>query len=260
MSTIYKQGVSTQVTRLLSEPEWMMVLSMHIHDLRNSNYPDSYVDVLGQEWRKGNELESAYAFANMHTWIREGDIVLCSIDVGTEPTNDARIIEMNRRLKDLPIPFRAEFWGGTADVDGVVSWNRPIHAVIRRGRNTAWVLVPPGKIGLEVGYVDPRKMMLYLNPNSGQLGMARWPYGQERITVLLNAKYHARGTGHPDFESLRSARGNEMSSEINPNCQWDEEFKETGRTEFGLRMDRERLKIRCEKTLKEITTDPREMS
>lgn len=105
---------------------------------------------------------------------------------------------MNAALKSLSAPFSGEFWGGTHDSDGSIAWSEPIR--MRRVDckvdpdvdpthvcNITEILVPPGSVSLEVGYTKPERTYFHLGTAS--LGLARWVYGMEDISLAVNLKY-----------------------------------------------------------------------
>jgi|GEM_PF-5594423 len=78
---------------------------------------------------------------------------------------------------------------GLADQDGSFTWKSTVKFSVQRYDGTAKkvrkprpVSVAPRTVPLEVGYTKGSRTMLHL---SADLGLARWPYGSEAITVFV---------------------------------------------------------------------------
>lgn len=182
--TIYDQAAFRVTTEEMRNPEQASVIAMYFRQLHDGEYPPSYRDVIFQKFgRFPIDIFDARSFAGVHASIRTGRVAIFQIPVGIEPCADKRIEEMNKRLSGIPEPFNAEFWGGTADYDGTLKWDRPVNALLNNGQDElGYVIMRPSHVGLEVGYVSSHKMHVFLNLSNG---IARWPYGQKYITVLM---------------------------------------------------------------------------
>lgn len=214
MPTVYKQAIERIVREKINDPEWMNAINKYHIQLLSGEYPEEYVDIIFQHsWHTSISIYDAYCFAEVHTLLMTGKLVLFAIYLGKTPSSDRQGDEQNRKLSLLSEPFKGEFWGGpgTEGYDGHIEWNRPVRAVVtyKQHRERCWTIVPPGKIGLEVGSTESEKTLFYCS----QGGIARWAYGSEYIYVLSDK---AIGKGNPNFEKYRRRLTKKMKDEINP--------------------------------------------
>ena len=188
MSTIYDEAAIKATTEKMKDPKMAAAISGYFERLLEGEYPPSYVDIMLQKWRYPIDIYDAYSFAKLHAGLRAGYYALFQIPVKTTPFSDSDEIHNNETLSLLPYPFEGEFWGGATDHDGIIKWCRPINALVNSGKGyVGYVIVPPLETPLEVGYNSAHKLLCHLNGMSH--GMARWPYGQKKITVLLGKMF-----------------------------------------------------------------------
>jgi len=222
--TIAKQLAVKHVRELMANPEWAKVLYDYVTQLNAGEYPTRYVDALFQNhWSGGGySLEDAYAFSQMHTQIRVGIIAVFQVPIGSEPVGDRQHDKMNSLLSALPYPFHGKFWGGTQGSDGIIGWERPVNAIKHRedGSGCGYVIAPPSThVPIEVGTTTSEKSYLSFQGFDGPRALARWPYGQDRITVFTA---HWRGLDEPEFAKLRENVWGSFESLPNP---WDDWWK-----------------------------------
>jgi hypothetical protein len=129
----------------------------------------------------GYDLYDAYAFGQVLASITNGDIAFSIIELGAQPGRDADIAGNNMKLADLPAPFRAKFWGGVGDADGVLEWTAPITLVRLTLDDTESVVCHPGTAPLEVGYVLASQSWFQLTQSRF---LARWPYGSDSLLLF----------------------------------------------------------------------------
>jgi len=226
--TTAKQLMIKCVREKMRDPEWAKVLYDYATRLNTGEYPERYVDALFQKhWAEGAyTLEDAYAFAQMHTMIRTGVVAIFQIPIGGEPEGDRLDTIMNARLAELPYPFHGKFWGGTQGADGTIWWERPINVIKHRedGSGCGFVIAEgqdkSPHMPLEVGTTASEKSYLSFQGFDGPRGLARWPYGQDRITVFTR---HWVGLGEPRFEELKEDVWGSFESLPNP---WDDWWRE----------------------------------
>jgi len=197
-NSIVEQSLKEAVDKLLDEPEWALALVKVFKDLNNDVYPESYVDIMGQKWREQYDLYDAFAFSQINLAITEGKIALFQIPIEVEPFPDKEIEKNNAALENLKYPFSGKFYGGTQGADGYIHWDLPINALLRVEEKISFVVVESltdekgrhATCPLEVGYIPFAKTFHYLRKvwlGTGPIpGLARWPYGQNKITVLVN--------------------------------------------------------------------------
>jgi len=207
--SVLEQITKIKVDELLDNPEWAQVLTKTVRDVNKHVYPQIYLDVIGQKWREKFDLYDAYAFNLIHLAIMSGKIAIFQIPVSSEPFPDKEIEKNNEVLKKLEYPFSGKFFGGTQGEDGYIRWEVPINALVNTGKQISFVIVSHNDdqrfvCPLEVGYIPFEKTLDYLKSawvGVGRIpGLARWPYGQNKITVLVN--YGIFTTDDDGFESL----------------------------------------------------------
>lgn len=112
------------------------------------------------------------------------------VNVGATPRGDKEVGYHNTILADSPgYMFYGTFYGGLADQDGSFTWKSNVEFNVQRYDGAAKkvrkprpVSVAPRTVPLEVGYTKGSRTMLHLGAD---LGLARWPYGSEAITVFV---------------------------------------------------------------------------
>lgn len=165
--------------RVQAEPLYAAVIADYSRRLRDGFY--AHADWYGQYYYPPDAV-AASVFAFLHTDEALGNIVFCQIYVGSDPSGDSHVEENNQKLSKLPSGFSAKFFGGLADCDGWLRWDRPIelNAITGEGKEIKKIL-PPGDAPLEVGYTNFETTYVHL---WGERILARWPYGSEWITLI----------------------------------------------------------------------------
>jgi hypothetical protein len=208
--------------RLEQEPPLRAVLEKQRRRYQTGEWPQSFVDCVFQyHWRHKVDLFDIYVLSDTTARVNSdiADVPLFQIPVGSEPLPDRDVKGNNRLLRNLPPLFSGTFWGGTQDEDGVIRWKKPIHVYLSSGKEAGWLIAEPFHVPLEAGYNSSGKMHRALCLTQG---IARWPYGQDHITVFLNPRFvKVYGSSHPDF-----ARWQAESEETLLSCM------ETGRSPF----------------------------
>ncbi|NQU06471.1 MAG: hypothetical protein HQ568_10290 [Calditrichaeota bacterium] len=163
------------------DPELALLCHSTMVKIKEKFYDRPYVDIITQPYH-GYSLGEAYAFLQVHAAIGSGKIIQCTVEVGSEPHKDKEVEKNNRLLNNLPKPFVAEFWGGLADEDGFVEWNKAIvcDQFIKNVRNSC--ICKAEKAPLEVGYTDDHTTLYHLGMDRC---LARWPYNSNYIHILV---------------------------------------------------------------------------
>jgi hypothetical protein len=219
---LFRQAAEQVVDEKMQDPEWAGLITQTLTDLKAGNvYPKSYVDVLMQKQRGSFDVYEAYLFMKVHSAIWSGEVALFQIPVGSQPFRGKQ--DVNEVLSGLQFPFSAEYQGSGGRSDGFVKWEKPINAVWthREIDERTFVIVPADECPLEVGTVSAYKTFIYLLTNR-RPGVARWPRGQDVITVLSNVFY---GPHDEEFEQARQDVYGDFHTLPNP---WDAWNREVG--------------------------------
>ncbi len=217
---LFRQAAEQVVDKRMQEPEWAELITQALTDLQAGNvYPKSYVDVILQKQRGSFDMYEAFLFMRVHCAIWSGEIALFQIPVGCQPFRGRQ--DTNEVLSRLQYPFSAEYQGSRREPDGFVRWEKPINAVWthREIDERSFVIVPADECPLEVGTVSAYKTFMYLLTNQ-RPGVARWPRGQDVITVLSNVFYSVHDE---EFEQVRQEVYGDFRTLPNPWHAWDRE-------------------------------------
>jgi hypothetical protein len=140
------------------------------------------------------DIVDAWAFAQIWTRLRLGEIAAVTIDVGSGPSKDvhraenqatlSRALERPQDLKDghgEQATFEA--WidqsQNCAGCDGTLRWSTPIAMGCGEG---TWTCGPQSGVPLEVGTTCIETTLGHLLLSHA---LARWPYGSECITLFV---------------------------------------------------------------------------
>lgn len=122
---------------------------------------------------------------------RLAGLLFVKLDAG--PVADRLPMENQAALDKAPSPFQAwlekDAEVGPIVADGFVSWSAPV--LFRTGPTADVVVAPPACVPLEVGTAPSTKMALAGLSPAGS-GIARWPYGQQQITVVVPSHFWER--------------------------------------------------------------------
>jgi hypothetical protein len=151
----------------------------------NSNYFDPFwVDVIIQKWKYKFDIYDAHAFSKVWHLLMTGKVAYAIVGIIETPSKDKYEDINNKKLSYLAKPFRARFSGGPGGgCDGSFTWEESIICSI--GHNGVIVenyKVEPQSIALEAGGTKAERTFFHL---CCETGVARWPYGHDRITVMI---------------------------------------------------------------------------
>jgi hypothetical protein len=130
--------------------------------------------VVTQPWRGSFNLYEAYAFGQIYAGLRTGEITLTPILLGADPDGDDQLEKNQAKLARLESPFKAVLRKGRGDDDGEFSWTESIFLGDTE--------LPSQRVPLEIGYTRPLTTLWHLHH---ERGLARWPYGHDRVWLLM---------------------------------------------------------------------------
>lgn len=182
--TGHEVAVHKAVNDLMGDVRWMSLLADVVNKLRSGYYLSGWVDVILQHWEGDAryDLYDAYCFAQIHSAVLSGRILVAEVETCGTPADDKQVTKNNAILGRLPKPFTGKFNGGVSDEDGWIAWNSAtmFGQEIGNGSKKRDV-IPPSRLPLEVGYTKGSRTLLHL---AMERGVARWPYGSSRICLL----------------------------------------------------------------------------
>jgi hypothetical protein len=180
--------------RLLADPAGGRALQVYREGIRSGRY-GATANVINQHHWNTWPLEQVACFATVYSELCSGDLAQVQISVGGAPGEDADRAGNQALLADLPWPFTADVCAhqNCADEDGMLHWSEPIMMEVATGVGLAGAdgetrpqteirEIPPGSAPLEIGTTFASNTLMHLR---GDRALARWPYGQDRIRLLV---------------------------------------------------------------------------
>jgi hypothetical protein len=189
--SIARQALEHNVDKVISEGGVDYLNAMEYWRLLKKKHFDSkYVDTVYQLfWTRPVDLYIAYAFMSVHALMFSGQIACFRIQTDGCPCANDDIDGNNALLESaLRGEFSGEFWGGLDDADGYVEWDKPVIGTVRTHDDNkddpiiSEQVIKPARVPLEIGYTAPETTLLHINQEGG---VARYPYGQDEITVMV---------------------------------------------------------------------------
>lgn len=192
MSTLHELAAERAYEYHMSDPDFVTMFQQFLGEVDDHVY-DDILPALGIDQRARGNHAQMYAAWRVVTELAIGWITATCIYVGHPPAPD-RERDVNReRLARLPHPFIAhvdttQFY---AEQDGTLEWTEPIqlgHWDIGEDGSPTWTYrtLEPGLGALEIGSTKASKTLHHVMLNAG--GVARWPYGEERIHHLVRRR------------------------------------------------------------------------
>ena len=188
--TVHGNAIISTVRNVFTDnPEWVPILAEYQIRINTGFYDAWYLDAVVQR-PDGTiyDIFDAYCFAQIHTMVMGGDVLIGRVDVEAEPLGDKAIGENASLLRNLPSPFWATFTGGLADFDGRLGWNHEIVlGQYDAGGHVVEQAFMPESVRLEVGYTTSSRSLLHVLESGG---VARWPYGSPSIHLFKVAHWN----------------------------------------------------------------------
>jgi hypothetical protein len=211
--TWHETLLKREFERHLENTESISVLAEALKKIQSGFFRATYVDnfLQGGNFRKsGYDLKDALVFLQCHQRVMQGNIGHIQIQLPSMPFGDNHFQGNSNILTHLPPHFKARFWGGNRDGDGIVEWDEPWVCVVQKVDEANLVQsylveVAPGSLELEVGSIGRGKMPYYLSDAS--FGVARWPHGSDTMTLFVGERLFAGDlvkTDNLNFDLLTS--------------------------------------------------------
>lgn len=180
--------------RMAADARYVTGLRAIVGRLNDREASSSVLDhVVTQPWHRGrSDWYDAAALDMVGSLLRVGWLVAAIVPVGHIPGRDRDEDGNQRKLGSLSPPFSAWCAAGSGEDDGRLEWAEPV--VVRHemdGNRELLVEYGPSGVPLEIGHTNPETTIWHLQ-NDG--GVARWPYGEDRLTLLLSTSVAGRAT------------------------------------------------------------------
>lgn len=196
MTTAHELGLSRSMDKRMIECEFLggCVAKTRIN-IADGRYPDDLVNFVFQRGdRRHTSTEDAYAFAQVWAMYNNGKFSFAYVDVGREPGPDGSVAQNQTILREnLPSVFVSTVDCKLLDQDGSISWSVPICLTSHKegngelcdcGCNKRFVDIASSfcqdTVPLEIGSTTSSRTLLHLAQSGG---LARWPYGSNRILI-----------------------------------------------------------------------------
>jgi hypothetical protein len=179
-TTLHEAAARDHALKLSATTEGAHTLAQYRTRLRHHYWGAEYEDAIGQPMLSAHAGQTA-AFARVHAGIASGAIGRILVRAGGPPSRDSHRVENAAMLSDLPYPFGAFVdpgQGMSTSGDGRLEWIAPVEFETPEGA----VVVGPTSIPLEIGTSAASRTLLHLIEDRA---VARWPYGQDWITVFV---------------------------------------------------------------------------
>lgn len=190
MTTVWKNSLHDHVDEQMTEPGFGPVIGDVLKKIRSGWFPKWEIDCVLQKHVPWYDLYDAYAFAQIHTMMWSGEVVVVKVAMGDEPFPDACIKQNDAVMKKMVRPFVGNFYGGLRDQDGWVEWTEPVFGTEffvddEDVEHKRLVEIPVGGVPLEVGSTYAARTLghIYSDP-----GVARWPYGSKDMWIMVKTK------------------------------------------------------------------------
>lgn len=184
--------------RAISTPDGADAVADIQREMTNGHIAGEYLDVIGQSGFGALSPEQVLDMAVVHAGICEGRFAVTKVRAAGRPQSDRQRDANAEAVANLPGPFTAtvDLDQQAGDCDGRLAWHEPVIAEVTFGTEICddgrvreiceRIYVAPFQLPLEIGTTLPSRTLLHLNFDGG---VARWPYGQDCITVLFNLGY-----------------------------------------------------------------------
>lgn len=199
MTSVHEDLAQNILDDFMGDADGARAFQVYVAGIRGDRWPDDYREAIHQQHARAPRwpMEQIAAFAHMHSDLMSGFVAQVQLTTfGATPEADAERLANAKALNELPRPFIAEvdLAQNGADQDGVLRWVEPIQMELSTGtafyspdRKAAPVVkvitVPPGSVPLEIGTTKASNTLFHCRLDRG---VARWPYGHDRIRLFVN--------------------------------------------------------------------------
>jgi hypothetical protein len=202
MASLHETSARNALQTWMSNPELASVLAEMMQRLSVGEFEDWYTAAICQDFRRTPAawpMEQVLMFTQMHMDIISGKIGRTELGLWDQPREDSERAANQAALDELPEPFEGyvdpDQYG--AEGDGLLRWTEPIQVEVTTGQSrqsasgrqapvTRVVELEPGQVPLEIGTTMASRTRSHVLQGPG---VARWPYGFDRIMVFHNLQH-----------------------------------------------------------------------
>jgi hypothetical protein len=203
MSTAHEDAARALFRDYMVSSDGAHALHVYYEGLVQKRWPPDYLDAIGQIHRCNPTAwppEQVASFMMVHHMLMEGEVASVRIGEVEGPGPDRDRIGNQKKVDNLVGPFVARVdldQGSSTFGDGTLSWSETIEvekslglphidlATDHRGPVEVITHFPPGSVPLEIGVSKPSRTYQHLLHGKG---VARWPYGSDRIWLFVRSK------------------------------------------------------------------------
>ncbi len=200
MSTTMDQVVSQQVQNWMKSSERSQVLFEYLRRIESEHWAPEEVQLICNRWAaRKTTLEDAYCWMRYWEFYGSGCVLRHEIQgLSSGPAAD-KMVEVNQQILNQRLdgtPFEASVVNGPGPrCDGILSWKAPLrmHQCFLSTDGDSldqihrYVLIPAGNVQLEIGTTSGPRSLEHL---IRERGLARWPYEEHTVTLLLSISDH----------------------------------------------------------------------
>lgn len=198
MSTAHEDAVEVSMRACITgTPMWAETLYKFWDLMEQNESLRWYFDLIGTHYKgvRSLTLPQVHAAVLVNGMLHSGEVKIATINLREVPLSDSQEKGNQAKLLRLPSPFEALVCcerGRGADDDGQVAWRKPARfdPLSCEGGDEpepcpCTTMAPEeirqGCVPLEIGTTLPSKTLVHLKLDGG---VARWPYGSEKVYVM----------------------------------------------------------------------------
>ena len=129
MTTVWQRGVEEAVHKRMEDAEACRVYCDVLKKMRNGWFDEREMNCISQKFAGEYDIYDAYCFAQIHSMIWSGEIVIVEVEMGGGPASDASVKYNDDALKRMVPPFSGNFIGKKKVI--ITAWRYPGKSPVR---------------------------------------------------------------------------------------------------------------------------------
>lgn len=187
MGSFHADAAEDAALDAISNPDCARMIHLTRESIKSGRWGDRYISIIGKPERGPWTIGQLWAAALVHGGLSAGEIVIRRIPVCATPSPDRMRKDNAEALASMPEPWKPslDMEQANGDCDGILSWDQAVAFLQAETDDKPYGSLvrvePKSGVPLEVGSTMPSRTWLHL---FGNLAVARWPYGDDHVTVL----------------------------------------------------------------------------